>query len=74
MRLDEQLAELIGEKITNYFHQRFRDWTVPDLLLLRQALQPEIQEIRELEGKPLKRSIKKQLEEKLATAPNDQAK
>jgi hypothetical protein len=44
--LDKQIASIISEKIEGYFYQRFRDWTVPDLLALREALGPADKESR----------------------------
>lgn len=34
-RFDSQIDSIIAEKIRDYYHQRFRDWSVPDLLQLR---------------------------------------
>lgn len=33
-RLQTQIDKLVETKIDDYFHQRFRDWTVADLIML----------------------------------------
>lgn len=34
-RFNDQIVSIIEGKIQDYYHQRFRDWSVPDLLQLR---------------------------------------
>ena len=61
MKLDEQLQGLIIKKIEDYFHQRFKDWTVVDLLAFRSELEPHVSEQRAAytaAEKKLKRAVK----------------
>lgn len=37
-RLKDQIDLLIEEKIARYYHERFKDWTVADLILLSQTV------------------------------------
>lgn len=32
---NDQLTHMISEKVQDYYYQRFRDWSVPDLLQLK---------------------------------------
>jgi hypothetical protein len=41
-KLKDQVALLIDQKIESYLHQRFKDWSVADLILLHCVLQEEI--------------------------------
>jgi hypothetical protein len=50
LKLDSQLQSLIIQKIEDYFHQRFKDWLVVDLLALRSALEPMVKEQRKADG------------------------
>jgi hypothetical protein len=34
-RFNDQLSHIITEKVEDYYYQRFRDWSVPDLLQLK---------------------------------------
>jgi len=43
-RLQAQVEKLIETKIDDYYHQRFKDWTVADLLLLAQTIGTQIEE------------------------------
>lgn len=43
IRLDQQIADIIARKVEDYFHQRFRDWNVHDLLAFREVLRPAVQ-------------------------------
>lgn len=43
IRLDQQIADIIAHKVEDYFHQRFRDWNVHDLLAFREVLRPAVQ-------------------------------
>lgn len=45
-QLEKQVSEIISEKIEDYFYQRFRDWSVVDLMALREALGPADKESR----------------------------
>lgn len=45
-RLQDQIQELIGLKISDYYHQRFKDWTVADLIMLSQTLEKEIEKTK----------------------------
>ncbi len=41
-KLQDQLERLIEDKVTDYYHQRFKDWSVADLLQLQQAIQARL--------------------------------
>ncbi len=45
-QLEKQVAAIISQKVEDYFYQRFRDWTVVDLMALREALGPADKESR----------------------------
>lgn len=34
-RFNDQLSHIIAQKVEDYYYQRFRDWSVPDLLQLK---------------------------------------
>lgn len=34
-RFNDQLSHIIDEKIQDYYFQRFRDWSVPDLIQMK---------------------------------------
>lgn len=53
-RLQDQIHSLIEQKISDYYHQRFKDWTVADLILLAQTIDKQTQ--TEPEQKSRKRS------------------
>lgn len=42
-RLDKQVDELIESKIEDICFQRFKDWTIPDLLNLKLALAQKLE-------------------------------
>lgn len=42
-RLQTQVDALIEAKIDDYYHQRFRDWTVADLILLSDTIAKMVQ-------------------------------
>ena len=43
-RLQVQVEKLIEAKIDDYYHQRFKDWTVADLILLAQTIGKQIED------------------------------
>lgn len=47
VRLKDQVDALVDEKIQRYYHERFKDWTVADLILLAETIGQKI----EAEGK-----------------------
>jgi|688.fasta_scaffold02291_40 hypothetical protein len=47
LKLKEQVDLLIEGKIESYLHQRFKDWSVSDLILLAKTIEHQT----ELEGK-----------------------
>lgn len=59
-RLKDQIENLVEEKVAAYNHNRFKDWTVADLLLLSSVLQekltPVTNNIQEKKGR--KRELK----------------
>lgn len=57
-RLQIQINKLVDEKIDDYFHQRFRDWSIGDLILLSKVITQEMDlEAKRLEKKTI--SVKK---------------
>jgi hypothetical protein len=42
-KLKDQVALLIDQKIESYLHQRFKDWSVADLILLHCVLGEQIE-------------------------------
>ena len=63
--LEKTVSGLISEKIEDYFYQRFRDWVVADLMLLRDSLQDA--------DKAAKIADKKAYKEKLAQLTEEAA-
>ena len=55
LKLKEQVDLLVEGKIESYLHQRFKDWSVADLILLSTTIAQQA----ELEGKTEQRSRKK---------------
>jgi len=47
VRLKDQVDSLVDDKIQRYYHERFKDWTVADLILLAETIEQKI----EAEGK-----------------------
>jgi hypothetical protein len=41
-RLQDQIEKLVEAKIDDYYHQRFRDWSVADLILLSQTISKQL--------------------------------
>jgi hypothetical protein len=42
VRLKDQVDHLVDEKIQRYYHERFKDWTVADLILLAETIEQKI--------------------------------
>jgi len=43
-KLKDQVESLVEEKIARYYHERFKDWTVADLILLAETIEQQISE------------------------------
>jgi hypothetical protein len=42
VKLKDQVDSLVDEKISRYYHERFKDWTVADLILLAETIEQKI--------------------------------
>jgi hypothetical protein len=62
-QLEKQVAAIISEKIEGYFYQRFRDWTVVDLMALREALGPADKESRKTDRQRYREELDRIAEE-----------
>ena len=45
-KLNDQIESLVEQKIEDYYFQRFKDWTVADLLILSRTIKGEIEKTR----------------------------
>lgn len=43
-RLKYQIEQLVNDKVDKYYYERFKDWTVADLILLTQTIEQKIEE------------------------------
>lgn len=56
VKLKDQVDSLVDEKISRYYHERFKDWTVADLILLAETIEQKIEQDAKVDRKQRKQT------------------